>query len=347
MADTMLDWSRSWSAHWRIHRVDRATWADGARLDGVTELSVQRDSTGDAPLIETATMTIVGDEPPTDYYRLVLIAEQDGTWERQDVATLLYERTSGTADHGVRTLTLAGRSVLWPASVRIMPITAYAPAGADGARYVGNLLRSCVHAPVEVAGSFTLASNVVHEPGTTVLQAAWDVLRAGNHTMIVDGSGRVSIVPVASSPSLMLDAAGAALVRPGIKYTLDYSDVPNRYIAVDDFGSAVAVNDSPSSPTSTVARGCYVDEYDDSPVRVGGETLGAYARRRLHELSIVQSDRTYTRKWVPGVYPGSVVRGSMASVALDGDMRVITQRLKCGAGIEVSERAAQEVSTWT
>jgi hypothetical protein len=37
----------------------------------------------------------------------------------------------------------------------------------------------------------------------------------------------------------------------------------------------------------------------------------------------------------------------MASVELDGDMRVITQRLKCGAGIEVSERAAQEVATWT
>jgi len=296
--------------------------------------------------LETATMTIVGDEPPADYYRLVLIAEQDGTWERQDVATLLYERTSGTADHGVRTLTLAGRSVLWPASVRVMPLTAYAPAGADGAQYVGRLLAACIHAPVEVAGGFTLAANVVHEPGTTVLQAAWDVLRAGNHTMIVDGSGRVSIVPVASSPSLVLDAAGAALVRPGIKYTLDYSDVPNRYIAIDDFGSAIAVNDSPSSPTSTVARGCYVDEYDDSPVRVGGETLDAYARRRLSELSVVRMERTYRRKWWPEVYPLDVVRASLASVRLDGDLRIEPQSLQCGAGITVTERAVKEVSTW-
>ena len=167
------------------------------------------------------------------------------------------------------------------------------------------------------------------------------------YTMIVDGSGMVTIVPVASSPSLTLDAAGAALLRPGIEYTLDYSDVPNRYIAVDDLSSAVAINDSPTSPTSTVTRGCFVDEYDSSPVRVSGETLGAYAQRRLRELSIVQSERTFTRKWVPDVYPGSVVRGSMASVELDGDMRIVTQRLECGAGIEVKERAVQEVSTWT
>ena len=349
MADTMLDWSRSWTAHWRVHRVERSTWADGARLEGVTKLTVQRDATGDAPLLETASMTLVGDEPPVDYYRLVLIAEQGGTWERQDIATMLYERTKGIADHGVRTLTLAGRSVLWPASVRVMPLTAYAPSGADGAQYVARLLRTCVHCPVSVVtgGGFVLASNVVHEPGTTYLQAAWDVLRAGNHTMIVDGSGAVTIVPVASSPSLTLDAAGAALLRPGIEYTLDYSDVPNRYIAVDDLASAVAVNDSPTSPTSTVTRGCYVDEYDSSPVRVDGETLGAYAQRRLRELSVVASERTYTRKWTPDTYPGSVVRGSMSSVELEGDLRIVTQRLECGAGIEVSERAAQEVQTWT
>lgn len=347
MADTMLDWSRSWTAHWRVHRVDRETWADSDELDGVTALTVQRDATGDAPLIETAAMTVVGVEPDADYYRLVLVAEQDGTWERQDIATLLYERTGGTSDHGVTTTSMEGHSVLWPASMRRILLDAYAPAGANGAEYAARLLRACVHSPVVVEGrGFVLCGNVVHEPDMTYLEAAWDVLRAGGHAIAIEGDGTVRIRPQPTEPSLTLDAASAALLRPGVKHELDLSDVPNRYTAVSELEAATVVNDDPTSPTSTVSRGYVVDEWDGSPVQVDGETLAAYARRRLREASTVGSPRTYTRKWVPGVYPGDVVRGAIGSVGLDGPMRVQTQRLECGAGITVTEKAMTEVATW-
>ena len=78
-----------------------------------------------------------------------------------------------------------------------------------------------------------------------------------------------------------------------------------------------------------------------------GETLDAYALRALHERSVVTQERTYKRKWWPDVYPGDIARGSIASVRLDGDLRITRQALACGAGIEVTERASKEVSTWT
>lgn len=342
----MIDWSRGYSAQWRIFRVNRRTWADGERLHGVDSMSVQRSLIGTSPLLESGTMKVTGEEPQADYYRMVMTAKQGGQIERVDVATMLCERTGGRMEHGADTATMECRSVLWPAT-RHLQAGSYAPAGADGAAYVARLLTSVIHAPVVTHGSFALAQHVVHELGATYLDAAWEVLRAGGFTMQVHGDGRVHVLPQPTDPTLTLDAAGAALVLPGIDYTLDVGDVPNVYMAVSGTDMATATNDDPTSPTSTTARGYVVDVLDTRPIRVDGETLQAYVLRRLREESVVTSERTYSRRWWPDVYPGSVVRGSMASVRLDGDMRITTQQLTCGAGIAVKERAEMEVSTWS
>ena len=63
-------------------------------------------------------------------------------------------------------------------------------------------------------------------------------------------------------------------------------------------------------------------------------------------MSTVRDERTYTREWWPGVHPGDIVRGSLASAGLDGDMRVSAQSFECGAGIVVTENAYGEVRTW-
>ena len=76
------------------------------------------------------------------------------------------------------------------------------------------------------------------------------------------------------------------------------------------------------------------------------ETLTAYAQRRLEEESMVYDVRTYTREWWPDIFPFSVVRGSLASVDLDGDLRVVSQTLTCGLGITVEEQSRRETYTW-
>ena len=218
----------------------------------------------------------------------------------------------------------------------------------DGAAWAAEVLRGSVNAPVSLAegAGFTLDHHVVLDPGTSALEAAWLVLRAGGHVIRIDGRGRVTVAPRPTEPSLALDRAGARLLHPGVRRDLDLSGVPNRYVAVDGSEVAEAVNDDLASRTSTVSRGWRSDIVATSPVRVDGETLAAYAARRLEEESTVPDSREYSREFWPGVAPFDVVLGSVASVGLDGRMRVERQSLSCGTGIVVEECASREVSAW-
>ena len=78
-----------------------------------------------------------------------------------------------------------------------------------------------------------------------------------------------------------------------------------------------------------------------------GETLQKYAERKLSELSVIKKQRLYTRDYVPDVYPHDVVRCSLPLADLDGDLRVVSQEITCGAGVAVRETVETEVQTWT
>ena len=337
----MIDWSKSYTAHWRVFKVNLDTWQDGEQIGKVDAASIER--TSDGRLLESGRMQTAS--PIEDgYYRIVLTAVQDGATERVELSTMLYEGTGGS--HDGKRHEAVGRSVLYPASAKRLLAGAYAHEGADGAAYAARLLEGAIGAPVEVDGSFTLGGDVVHGFGATVLDAAWDVLDRGGWCMQVDGHGTVHVRPKPTGPVLELNRANARLLMPGIEYADDHASIPNRFTAVAGERSATAVNDDPASIVSTVSRGFVVDEVEDGAVPVDGETLDAYAMRRLRELSTLSDARTYSREFHPGVLPFSVVRGSIADAGLDGDMRVRSQSLECGAGVKVTEKAIKEVSLW-
>lgn len=340
-----MDYSRGYSCTWRLYRVNPDTWADAELVPGFRSASVERDVTGDAPLVDAGSIELDG-SVPDGYYRIAMTATQGSLSERVDVATLLCCSTSGTAERGADGVEVTGRSVLWPASTRLLTRGSYAPAGSDGAEFAASLIRECCKAPVTVSGGFTLDSHIVFDLGASYLEAAWAVLDAGGWCMRIDGRGQVEILPKPTEPSLVLSNASAALLQPGIDHTLDTGDVPNRYTAIEDAQYAQAVNDDPASSTSYQARGYWVDVVDDSPERVNGETLDAYARRRLREESTLKDERTYTREYFPDVLPFDIVRGSIPSVMLEGDMAVQSQSIECGHGIVITEKAAKEVITW-
>lgn len=343
----MLDWQRSYSSAWRVYRVNVETWADGDRVEGIDAITVTRDATGTAPLMESGTVTVTNAEIPRGWYRIAMVAEQDGTRERVDVATLELVRNGGTLDYGVPSDSITARSVLYPASVYELSPSQYAPAGSDGAQYAARLLRLNCVAPVIVDGEgFPLAGNVVPEEGESALSVAWRVADAGGHVIRIMGNGEIHVMPMPTVPAVTLDGTSASLVLPSVGYGDTYDGIPNRFTVREGALRVVATNEDASSPTSHQQVGYWIDESERNPTRIGGETLDAYARRRLAELSTVRMERTYKRKWWPEVYPLDVVRASLASVRLDGDLRIERQSLECGAGITVTERAVREVSTW-
>jgi hypothetical protein len=334
----MLDYGSGYSSSWRVAKVDKDTWAATEEIPGLVSASVERDAGTD--LIESGSASFDAELPNGEFWgRLEMLAEQGGQVERQAVATLLFSPGDSTSTVGGKRTECDGRSVLAPADDRKMLAGSYAPKGADGAAYAASLIAACTPAPVVADGSFTLSQDTVFAEGTSYLEAAKALVDGAGWRIAISGDGTVTIGAKPNSPSLVLDSAHASLlgVEIGINGSLD--GVPNRYIAVDGDRNAIAVNDDPANPASFASRGRYVDIYDSSPQLVDGESLGAYAARKLAEACESLETRSYKREWWPSVTCGDIVVGSMASVDLDCTMRVVSQSLAIGKGVTVNEKA--------
>lgn len=337
----MIDWSKSYTAFWRVFKVNTDTWQDGDVIAKMDSLSITR--TADGELIESGSLE-ASSEIEDGWHRVVMIAEQDGNTERVEICTMLFESNGGT--YGDDRHEALGRSVLYPASTQRLLAGSYILSGADGADYAAKLLRSATPAPVEVEGSFTVNETIVHELDSTVLEAVWSVLNAGSFCIQIDGHGTIHIRPRPTTTALELNSLNARLLMPTIEYRDSRVEVPNRLTAISGSRSATAVNEDPSSPVSTVNRRYFVDVVEQDAIPVNGETIDAYAVRRLKQLSTYSDERTYTREFYPDVYPYDIVEGSIPRVGLDGKMYVVSQSLECGAGVVVTERAVKEVALW-
>lgn len=332
-----MDWSRSYNSMWRVFRVNRRTWADAERLPNVIGADVLKTSDGDT--LESGELEVTGDFSP-DYYRIVMTAEQGGEVKRVDVATLLFLESGGDHDYGVDAVSINGYSVLYPASVKVITVGAFAPKGSDGAEYAGQLLSTAINAPIEIEGSFTLQEHIVHELGSTVLSAAWAVLSAGNFVIQIDGRGVVHIKPKPTQPSFVIDNQTKGLLHNKISFTASTEEIPNRYIIIDDLGITVAENNDPDSVVSIPSRGYYVDLVDTSPTPINAETYAEYANRMLKSLSVLQEERDYSREYVPDVLPYDIIKATIDG--LEGNMRITSQSLTCGNGIVVEEKVVKE-----
>jgi len=336
-----MDWSSSYTSTWRVFRVNPKTWADDERIIGVDSADVSR--TADGNLLESGSLELTGSFE-TGYYRIVMTAQQGGELARVDVATLLFQTTGGENDYGRTAYDVDGHSVLYPASTTSVTTGEYAPAGVDGAQYAAELLRAAINAPVEVEGSFTLNDHIVHELGSCVLDAAWSVLDAGGFVIQIDGRGVVHIRPKPTEPALEINNVSIGLLGNKISFDSDISDVPNRYIVIEDDNITIAVNDDPNSIVSTVSRGYCVDFVDTSPTPVNGKTNDEYAHDRLKDLSVLKEDYAYEREYAPDVYLYSIIRASING--MQGDLRVMSQSIKCTNGISISEKSALEIALW-
>ena len=340
-----MDFSRGYTSTFTLRPVDMSTWASGPSYARAISASVECDCTDEYPLLQAGSCEVtleVADAFEEGYYRIEMKAEQDGSVETHPVATLLMSSGESTLDRASQTAKVTGHSVLKPASDRLMLTGTYAPKGCDGAAYAANLLRECIAAPVTVSGSFTLDEHAVFGAGVSYLQAAWTVLKAANWCMRIMGDGTVEVCPKPTEATFVLDAEGRHHIVPGAEMSYDLSEVPNRYFAVDGEDVGIAVNELDGSRTSVQSRGRYVDYIDDSPVKVDGETMTNYAKRKLEEMSTVMREWRYDREWVPDLVPFDLVAGSVPEFGMDGAFRVLKQSMAIGKGVLVSETLGQE-----
>ena len=352
-----INWSQSYNVEWRLMQVNKDTWADignpvGSDPEGVKvkKVHIDRDATSSIPMLESASVDLEYPIQTNDWkdgwYRFEGLFTQAGYSERIPIITFLTESNDGEADFGVISTTVQGYSVLKPASDRAMLLGSYVPKGVNGAEYAAELLRQCIFAPVVVEGSFTLDDYLAYGEETSYLETVWDLLDAGNFCMTISGDGIVTVKPKPTGYSLKFTADTENILFPKISYTRDRSSIPNVYRAISGSSWYEAVNDNPDSELSTVGRGRRVDAVDTSPKRVNGETLRAYAERRLEEESTYHKTYKYKREYAPEVHPFDLVVATLPKYSFEGSLRVLTQSIECGAAITVDETAAEVIKEY-
>lgn len=342
----MTDWSKSYAIEYRLYKVDDRTWAEAEHVAGLRSAHIERTA---GSLMESASIEITGADLSAGYYRISALVEQNGVTELHHIGTFHCLMSEGNLNRGIDAASIVGRSVLYPAKAKRLDRGYTAPIGCDGVDFAASMLEEVLKAPVEASGAFRLDDGHTFEIGMPVLDGVWRILNAGGWCIQIDGGGSVAVVPKPTYPALSLDGAGVSLLMPSVAHRADYSEVYNTYTAIDGINHVKIVNDDPTSPTSTVSLGFEHDApFDTSPMRVNGETLAAYASRRLAESSVVSDSRTYTREYQPEVLPFSIVRGTVQSVGTEADMRVSKQAIDIhrGSRLKVTEQADSEVRTW-
>lgn len=342
-----MDWSQAYTVEWRLAKVDKDTWADGHEIGTVKAVSIERSCTEDVPLLESASIQVeipLGEEWEDGWYRFEGLFTQNGEHERVAMGTFLVEAASDRVDFGTQYSTMDGWSVLKPAADVYMALGDYVPMGVDGAKHAAELLRGCTPAPVEVDASFTLGDHVAYGKDASVLKVVWDLLDAGNCCMRISGDGTIRI---SAKPKGGSYADSEKLIFPGVDRELDLTSIPNVYRAYSETTWAEAVNDDPESRVSTVSRGRRVEKVDTSPTRVNGETLAQYCARRLEEESTLFRSFTYTRELDPDARPFDISSDSLPNIGMDGDLRIASQSLECGASCKVTQTVSIEVKEYT
>lgn len=346
----MIDWTDAYTIDWAVVSVNADTWDDDGVLSGIVDMSIDRDCTDSVPLLETSSITAeygVTEEFEDGWYRAIARVFQNGRYERVPITTQYYQISNDEADYGTAKGTVSGQSVLLPAQETAMRNGAYVPKGADGAYWVWDQLSRCLSAPVFVDGTgFTLDNYVVYDSGDTVLSACWNVLDRGNWCLQIDGNGVVHIMAKPKEPDLEVNVDGLRLIKPSIKRSRGKAGVVNRYIVKDGDHEEIAENNEPGSKSSYTNVGRWIEAYDANPSYINGESLWTYSRRRLEELSTVTQTYDYSREFVPEVLPFSLIRAYSVENGFVGDLRVSRQKLKLGAGIEVSETGIETVKLW-
>ena len=337
-----MGYETGYAATWLVRRIDPDTWTPVGLLDGVDSVTVQRSTNdGSSPLLESGSMEVSG-EIEEGYYRIEM---RPSVGEAVKVATLLFAPDGRKWSHHAWGGKASGRSVLAPAAERMCRPGLPAPMGADGADWCARRLREVIKAPVVVEGGFTLGEFMVFESGDSILDAVWQVLDSVGWCMQIAGDGTVTLRELPTEPDLVIGAENLGLLMPEFEASLPIESVPNSLTVYKDSKSETWVNDNPASPTSTVARGRVIEaKPEEDPTRKEGETLLQYARRRLGELADVYESIEVEREWADGVHPYSVVRSNMPESGVTGDFRVMSQKMKCGAGIKVSEKWGRRAS---
>lgn len=333
-----MNWEKGLSASYYAYIIDPVTWREKKRIDIVSgSISRSADGLRDSADVETKDY----EQGKENYIRIYFDAQQRGSGQHEPLFTGLACSPSRDIDGVYKTDTLECYSVLKAAEDILLPRGYYVGAGANGELIIKELL-SVIPAPVSVdSDAPSVRYTIIAEDGENRLSMTEKVLAAMNWGMHIDGKGTIHIAPIPMVETVTFDPLSNDIIEPSIEIEYDWYKAPNVFRAIKDEASAVARDDSQESPLSTVNRGREVWAEETSPNMNTGESLGEYVIRRLNELQETALTAKYSRRFMPNIYVGDVVRLHYPKQGLDGLFRVTSQNIDLEYGARTSEEVTK------
>lgn len=330
-----MDWSKGFSARYILTTVNSKTWTDEQEFEFV-EGRIDRDNSSD--LRESASITMT--EEITDkecWIRIYLQAQQGGNGVKTPLFTGLTAFPERKLD-GIRTTySIDCYSILKPADDILLPRGYYVPAG-SGAKQIKKLF-DCIPAPVFIEGTSPITTeSIVAEDGETRLSIALSLLNAIGWRIRISGDGSVTICAEDNGSKLSAGINENDILECDVTDAFDWYDTPNCFMAIhDDYGAAVARDDSPNSFLSTINRGREVWKSEIGVDLPGGESIATYAVKKLKELQKPARTIKYSRRFFENIFLGDVVSLNYPQHNLTGKFRITSQTLSLTHGCRVEE----------
>ena len=333
-----MDYSLGYSAKYHACLVDPATWADEERIE-ILAGNVNRESTG---LRQSADINCVDYADGSDkWIRIWMEAEQGGDADNEPLFTGLTSAPEEIIEGTYSESTVECYSVLKPAQDVLLPRGWFASKGFIGTDIIKSLL-SVTPAPVVVeSGSPRLSQHIVAESGESNLSMIDKILTAINWRMRIDGDGTITVCPYSKEERVVFSALSNDAIEPSVTRTNDMFNCPNVFRAVSDTAS-YTVYDRSDSALSITSRGREVWKEESSVKLNDGETLAAYANRRLKELQSVGEELSFDRSYSPDLQPTDKIRLNYPAQDLSGIFIVKSQKIKLDHCATTSEEVIRD-----
>ena len=337
-----MEWNSGFSSLYELRAVDPLSFRDAEPME-FSAGTISRTGSG---LVESADLTMPTN-PGERLIRIYLRARQEADSSRNALFTGLTSSPERKLDGERITYNVDCYSVLKPVDDVLIRRGYYAPAGADAANIVADLL-SVGPAPVVIDDrSPYLTETIVAEDSMSRLDVAWLILDAIGWRLRIDGDGTVHICAPAQNASAAFDTMENDVMELSITDTQDWYSVPNCIRVISGSSFSEFIDDDPSSPISTVARravrgGTGEIWMADTAASLGdNESLAEYALRVLREAQEPARTISYARRFRPNVVVTDLVAIHLPGVGIDGIYKVTSQTIELGYGCRTSEEVVE------
>lgn len=351
----MPDWTKTMRQTFEYYVVDPGTWRDVRKIEGVLDSTINRDlsleTLGSASITTTES---IGE----CYIRIYLVTIQNGLREKHPLGTFLVQSPSYSFDGKTKNMTLDAYTPLLELKENPTPLGYSILKDENILDVAYGIVREQVRAPVvKTSKDDTLNYNFVANIDDTWVTFIRDLLANADYSLALDEIGRIYFTPEQETMSLQprwtYDDSNSSILYPELTVDRDLYGIPNVVEVIYSNGTECfigrAVNDDPSSPTSTVNRGREITHRESNPNLLGNpnqKRIQEYAEKILKELSSLEYTVTYTHGYCP-VRIGDCVRLNYSRAGINNvKAKVISQNIKCEPGCPVTEKAVFTTELW-